>query len=1131
MSKFPGRIVTDLAPAGYSVFFDGSGDFLTLPTSNSTLWLGSADYSVEAWAYLTTKNAYNNIFSYGTTGSVFRLFVETSQITVWTGATPFITYAYSAPVNTWLNIVVTRASGRVRLFVNGVLVGTALESTNYNTGTLNIGAEAGSLPFTGYIASARIVKGSVPVEYQTSSTTTGTTIFSPPTQLFNITNTSLLTCNSPAIIDQSNNAFAITVNGNAAVSTLTPFPAYVPYNPALGASTPGVWTLDEAMQAAATRQWNMYDPYFNYNTLLLHGNSPTNVPTAVTDASANNFAITAVGDARATSFSPFSLTSFPASGSVYFDGTGDQLTIPSSSAFAVGTVFTFECWIYPLTSGGVNGQPFFVNGTSAEIQIGYQSATSWGIAANGIVWRLTSSTMPTLNAWNHVVAVRSGLSTNQTSLFLNGVRVANGTVADLFITNGTGNIGLFGSGTFTGYISNLRLIKGTAAYDPTQSTITVPTSPLTAVTNTALLTLQNSQSANNNAFLDSSSNNFLITRNGNTTQGTFTPFSQSGWGTHLNGSSYFTVPAGLQTAFAGWGGRTRSWECWIYRDSTTSYNLQSAYAGVVANGRWYISISASNKLVFGWTTSTGTQTEVASATDVPSGWVHLSVSVDSTNSSATTIYLGINGAVQTFVNNNLSTQTSTFGWNGMFDGAQFLPPALNGVFTGLRWSSNVRYTSNYTVPTGPFVNDANTLFLFGQLNRFVDQSSNAYTVAVAAGSPSIRPFSPFYSIAPYDPATIGGSGYFDGSGDALVCSSTGISTALAFGTGDFSLITWIYPLSFAGTQNVADLRAANGPSFGTFYVSTSGALGFYDGSSFETSAGVVRLNSWNHVVWSRLSGTLRMFVNGTQQFSAANTSNYNGGRLTIGAHVDLNQAWVNGYLSGFQILKGTGYSTVTVPTAPPTAIANTSALLNYTNAGILDNTGDNVLETLGGAQISTAQSRFGGSSMLFNGTSGLLKLPPNPLFNFLNGDFTIEFWVYRSGSGSSDSNRLIQFADGDVYTGINIYEASGTVGLLATFSGSSWEISLAIGTISSAWSHIAVVRSGGTIRCYLNGVNTANGSAGTSSIFFSSTQTPVIGGQTGNRYFNGFIDDLRITKGYARYPTAFTPQTSQWQDQ
>jgi hypothetical protein len=113
----------------------------------------------------------------------------------------------------------------------------------------------------------------------------------------------------------------------------------------------------------------------------------------------------------------------PAGYSVYFDGTGDQLTIPSSSAFAVGTTFTFECWIYPLTSGGVNGQPFFVNTTSAEIQVGYQSSTAWGVAANGIVWRLTTTTMPTLNAWNHIVVTRSGLGTNQTSLFLNGTQV------------------------------------------------------------------------------------------------------------------------------------------------------------------------------------------------------------------------------------------------------------------------------------------------------------------------------------------------------------------------------------------------------------------------------------------------------------------------------------------------------------------------------------------------------------------------------------------------------------------------------------------------------------------------------------------------------------------------------------
>jgi len=82
---------------------------------------------------------------------------------------------------------------------------------------------------------------------------------------------------------------------------------------------------------------------------------------------------------------------------------------------------------------------------------------------------------------------------------------------------------------FYGYASNVRFVKGTDVYGAGNPSITVPTTPLTAITNTQLLTCQA------NRFRDASTNNFTITRNGNTTQGSFSPFSQTGWGTTLMG--------------------------------------------------------------------------------------------------------------------------------------------------------------------------------------------------------------------------------------------------------------------------------------------------------------------------------------------------------------------------------------------------------------------------------------------------------------------------------------------------------------------------------------------------------------------------------------------------------------------
>lgn len=214
------------------------------------------------------------------------------------------------------------------------------------------------------------------------------------------------------------------------------------------------------------------------------------------------------------------------------------LSAASNSAFAVGAgAYTFETWFYPTSTS--QGQLYFSSANG--LQVGYFSSSSWGIAQANIAWELTTSTMPVQNAWNHLVAVRSGTGTNQTALFLNGVRVAVGTVA----TNYAQTAVTLGQ-SIVGSLSNLRLIKGSAIYDPSQTTITVPTSPLTNVTNTSLLTFQNSSA------IDNSSNAISLTTNGTVTYSVQYPFTlnisadQSGNGNNwtpnnislINGTTY-----------------------------------------------------------------------------------------------------------------------------------------------------------------------------------------------------------------------------------------------------------------------------------------------------------------------------------------------------------------------------------------------------------------------------------------------------------------------------------------------------------------------------------------------------------------------------------------------------------------
>jgi len=202
-----------------------------------------------------------------------------------------------------------------------------------------------------------------------------------------------------------------------------------------------------------------------------------------------------------------------------------------------------------------------------------------------------------------------------------------------------------------------------------------------------------------------------------------------------------------------------------------------------------------------------------------------------------------------------------------------------------------------------------------------------------------------------------------------------------------------------------------------------------------------------------------------------------------------------------------------------TAVTNTKLLLNFTNAGIYDGTMKNNLETVGGASVSTSVVKYGSGSMYFDGTGDYLKLPSNALYAFGTGAYTIEFWIYPS-SLAAGSYHVI---GANATNGIVVIISNAKVALNKYGVGDVLAYNTALTT--STWSHVAVVReSTGTnqTKIYVNGTSVATG---TDSNDWTVTTNFGVGANTsdGSQAINGYLDDLRVTKGIARYTQNFIP--------
>jgi hypothetical protein len=865
---------------------------------------------------------------------------------------------------------------------------------------------------------------------------------------------------------------------------------------------------------------------------------------AIIDNSSFNNIITRSGNTSQGSFSPYSVTGW----SNYFDGTGDYLTLSNNTLLGMGSGnFTVEFWLYQAALSNYRQILDVVDGNSAGrliLWVGSDGTLS-NLGSSGTTRHTTSSGAIVINTWTHVALVRSS---GTTKFYINGTQSGSNYTdsTNYTCTTGTVYIGINSDGStypYLGYISNFRMIKGTAVYT---SAFTPSTTPLTAITNTSILTCQS------NRFIDNSLNSFAITRNGDTSVQALDPFGSVPEAVPISYSNYFdgtddnlSFPGTLRAAMGGgFAGNLTTMEAWIY--TATNGNIFGRYDAIGENGRFYWSVS-SNNLTFLWTTSTGAATSVSSTGSlvISNQWNHVAITIDATTASSSIIKMFINGTLSnTFTSQNLSSQTAFAPSN---------PPAIGYAASGtsafLGYISNFRvvtgslvYTANFTPSTTPLTAIANTSLLTCQSTTMIDNSANRFTVT-ANGDTKPRILNPFgytsQTYTSYTPSLHGGSIYLDGTGDSL----TAPDNAFNLTTTIWCIEYWIYPTVIASgyyglwALSTSGFRQGIYTDSGTHYLVVLLGGGGYGGFSLVAANKVITINNWQHIALTSDGTTIRQFYNGVLT-STGSVSTFSASAPTVGSWGGAN--YFTGYMSDFRITKGSAIytSNFVPPTTSVTAIPNTTLLLNFNNGGIIDLHGSNVLETLGNTQLSTSVKKYGTSSIYFDGTGDYLYSPPSINYAMGSGNFTIEFWYYPISQNPAwnpnimgnynatwTSNKWAFHAPHAVYASkysfwVNNYASNSAI-LVSTSN-----------ITNGAWAHIAITRSGSTWRIFVNGTIEATT---TSSVALDGGTAASMDGfyvganfysGEGGRYINAYMDDLRITKGYARYTSNFTPPTS-----
>ena len=205
--------------------------------------------------------------------------------------------------------------------------------------------------------------------------------------------------------------------------------------------------------------------------------------------------------------------------------------------------------------------------------------------------------------------------------------------------------------------------------------------------------------------------------------------------------------------------------------------------------------------------------------------------------------------------------------------------------------------------------------------------------------------------------------------------------------------------------------------------------------------------------------------------------------------------------------------------------------LDFSNSGT-----KHTLTANGNAQHSTAQSKIGSSSMVFDGAGDYVSVS-NPSDIKGLGDFTIECWVRPDATSFSGSRFIMGNGSGQDITATIGFMQKGSDGKVyfhgyigSTAYHPEYSNTVGVSVSTTAWTHVSAVRSGGTITVYKDGVSqgTISNSSAVSTPSSNAYSIGRLGSYNGG-YYDGYLDEIRISNN-ARYTSGFTPSTTAFTD-